>query len=71
MKEITYRERFPGNDFMKETQKHFNIFMKKQLKERFEVHNEQGWCVIEYTWFRYLTGKVVLPEAFALLKIKA
>jgi HK97 family phage major capsid protein len=27
--------------------------------------------IIEYTWFRYLTGKVVLPEAFALLKIKA
>ena len=27
--------------------------------------------VIEYTWFRYLTGKVVLPEAFALLKVKA
>jgi HK97 family phage major capsid protein len=36
-----------------------------------DPYSQKSKRMIEYIWFRYLTGKVVLPEAFALLKIKA
>ena len=49
----------------------YNILDSVDLELVQDPYRLKKQRVIEYTWFRYLTGKVVLPEAFALLKIKA